>query len=63
MLLEGVLEARGDLMDCRVGDLRLKGVTTSDESMGEGDKVTCVLRPEGFNVRCPMNPATYWKRR
>jgi len=50
-------------MDCRVGDLRLKGVTTSDESMGEGDKVTCVLRPEGFNVRCPMNPATYWKRR
>ena len=57
VLLEGVLEARGDLMDCRVGDLNLKGVTTSDEALADGEKVACVLRPESFNVMEPDEPS------
>jgi ABC-type Fe3+/spermidine/putrescine transport system ATPase subunit len=57
VLLEGVLEGRGDLMDCSVSGLSLKGVTTSDETMNVGDKVACVLRPESFNVKMPDEPS------
>jgi ABC-type Fe3+/spermidine/putrescine transport system ATPase subunit len=40
-----------------VGDMTFEGVTTCDENIAEGDRVACVLRPEGFSVREPEEPS------
>ncbi|MBN2336738.1 ABC transporter ATP-binding protein [Candidatus Bathyarchaeota archaeon] len=55
-LLKGAVEKCGDLMDVRVGDILLQGITTCDDEMKPGDTVACVMRPESFTVKEPDEP-------
>ena len=56
-LLEGTVDACGELTTVHVADMTFQGVTTCDETVAEGNRVACVLRPEYFTVWEPEEPS------
>jgi ABC-type Fe3+/spermidine/putrescine transport system ATPase subunit len=56
-LLEGTVDACGELTTISIGTMTFQGVTTCDEALAQGDKIACVLRPEYFTTREPEEPS------
>ncbi|MCW4048349.1 MAG: ABC transporter ATP-binding protein [Candidatus Bathyarchaeota archaeon] len=52
-LMEGVVEKVGELVDVKIGDMVLQGITTNEDGVKPGDRVACVMRPECFTVDEP----------